>query len=469
MTFGDYAIAHGDVLACLRELPSNEFDALLCDPPYGFRFMGKAWDYDVPSVDVWREALRVLKPGAPLVSFGGARTFHRIAIGIEDAGFELRDCLMWLYGKGFPKSQNIGLAIDKAAGATRAIVGTRTLTGNAALTTAEKGGTYGVQVRSVPAREVPVTAPATDLAQAWDGYGTALKPAWEPIILARKPLAGTMAQNVAAYGVGGLAVGACRIGDEPRFNPPAGNKPGGSSYNLSAVGMPQDAEGREAVGRWPANLVLDEEAATQLDASVPAGRSVPYRANEATGAVLPMTARSAGGYSDSGGPSRFFYCAKVSTKERELGCESLPMKSAGEMTERVDEVYRVWAGAELLGEVANEAEAIECCKLLAEEGTSAKFTIERPQGLDNPRAGAGRTGGARNHHPTLKPLSLARWLAALIKPPTDNATLLIPYSGAGSEVIGALQAGWPSVFGIEGEADYIAIAHARIAAWGRQP
>jgi hypothetical protein len=207
-----HGIVNGDVLATLKELPDNEFDGLLCDPPYGFSFMGKAWDYDVPSVDVWREALRVLKPGAPLLAFGGARTFHRIATGIEDAGFELRDCLMWLYGKGFPKSQNIGLAIDKAAGATRAVVGV-----NSKINVYEDGKNHKFYVgrEGNPAYgPAKITAPATPLAQQWDGYGTALKPAWEPIILARKPLIGTMAENVAAYGVGGLAIDACRIEGE---------------------------------------------------------------------------------------------------------------------------------------------------------------------------------------------------------------------------------------------------------------
>jgi DNA modification methylase len=393
---GVHGIVNGDVLATLREIPSNHFDALLCDPPYGFRFMNKAWDYDVPSVDVWREALRVLKPGASLVSFGGSRTFHRIATAIEDAGFELRDCLMWLYGKGFPKSLNIGKALAAAA---------------------LKAQADGDDVRALAFNRY---------AAQFAGQGTALKPAWEPIILARKPTEGTMAENVYTHFVGGLAIDACRIEADGR--PPirkTGETWGGSSFDSAG----SQHAGTTDDGRWPANLILDEAAGALLDSSVDPTTSVPFRENVADGAVLPLARRTAGGYSDSGGPSRFFYCSKVSTKEREFGCELLPAKSAGEMTERVD------------GQA----------------------------GLDNPRAGAGRTGGARNHHPTLKPLSLARWLARLIMPPTPDAQLLIPYSGAGSEMIGALQAGWPVVFGIEGEADYVQIAEARIAAWGREP
>lgn len=433
-----YSIAHGEVVEVLRDFKDASFDALLCDPPYGFSFMGKAWDYDVPSVDLWRECLRVLKPGAPLVAFGGSRTYHRLACGIEDAGFELRDCLMWLYGKGFPKSQNIAIAIDKSAGAVREVVGTRTLTGNAALTTKEKGGTYGVQVGSVPAKEVNVTAASTPLAKAWYGYGTALKPAHEPIVLARKPIESTMVANVGRYGVGGLDIDGCRIGKhELTPEQRAAKSKHRTSPNTHGVhrgqGSPEEqalliAQYVQETGRWPANLILDEEAAALLDASVAPTTSTPYPEHAAPGAVLPMNRRTAGGYADSGGPSRFFYCSKVSTKEREAGCEGLTLRSAGEVT----------GGRE-----------------------------EGSEGLDNPRAGAGRTGGARNHHPTLKPLSLTTWLARLICPPNPGV-ILVPFAGAGSEMIGCLKAGWPAVFGIEREAEYVEIARARLAYWCKE-
>lgn len=425
---GEHAIAHGDVLEVLRRLPSNHFDAMFCDPPYGLSFMNKKWDYDVPSVEVWREALRVLKPGAALISFGGTRTFHRIAVNIEDAGFELRDVFCWLYGKGFPKSMNVGLAIDKAAGATRPVIGQQTLTGNAAVALKDKGGTFGVQVGTVAPKTIDLTGPATELAQQWDGYGTALKPGWEPAILARKPIEGTVVENVTKWACGALAIDACRIGrvegDRTEYGRDRTLAHANSTTSMGAFAEVKPYTPDEG-GRWPANVCLDEEAGAILDASVAPTKSTPYPENEATGAVLPMKKRTAGGYSDAGGPSRFYYSAKVSTKEREFGCGALPMRSAAQMTDSEDGQAR----------------------------------------LESPRTGAGRGGGARNHHPTLKPISLARWLSALIKPPTDNAKLLIPFSGAGSEMIGALTAGWPMVLGIEGEADYIAIAHARIAAW----
>lgn len=452
MSFGNHAIAQGDVLEALRDLPDNSVDGCLSDFPYGLKFMAKKWDYDVPSVEVCREILRVLKPGAALLTFGGTRTFHRVVCNLEDAGFELRDCLMWLYAKGFPKSLNVGLAIDNAAGVERPITGTRVLTGNAAISTKEKGGTFGVQVGSIPAKEVNVTAPATELAEQWDGYGTALKPAWEPIILARKPLDGTVANNVAKWGVGALAIDACRIGTVGGTTKGPLTETETNAYGEGLSGNCDVVELEK--GRWPANLAL---AHTEDCVATPNGEGCTsdcpiYMLNKQSGnrpsrpsvtrngngnqggAVYTKRAgkeKKDGGYSDDGGAARFFFCAKVSTKEREFGCEGLPRKSAGDMTERED----------------------------------------GQKGLENPRAGAGRGGGAHNHHPTLKPLALVKWLASLIMPPLEanpTATLLVPYSGAGSEMIGALQAGWPCVFGIEAEPDYIAIANARIAAWGAE-
>jgi hypothetical protein len=445
-----WELMHSDMLDALCGMPDNHFDAIACDPPYGFEFMGKRWDYSVPSVEQWKECLRVLKPGAPLVAFGGSRMYHRLAVNVEDAGFELRDQLMWLYAKGFPKSQNIGLAIDKAAGAVRPITGTRVLTGNAAVSLKDKGGTFGVQVGTVPAKTVNTTGPATELAQSWDGYGTALKPAHEPIVLARKPLDGTMVQNVARWGVGGLAIDACRIGGEStkRISNAGTN---GDGYGM---GKHFHVNGSDA-GRWPANLLLShgddcvqlddvwhcgEDCAVRiLDEEIgPRKSGVVVRVNGGGGQIMsglgdnaykPKPSLPNLGYMDGKtNPSRFFFCAKVSTKEREAGCEALPLRSAGEVTD----------------------------------------SNEDDDQLDCPRTGAGRTGGARNHQPTLKPISLTTWLARLIKPPRPG-TLLVPFAGAGSEMIGAILAGWSHVTGIEQDAEYCEIARARIAYWTSLP
>jgi DNA modification methylase len=220
-----YTIHTGDCREVLRDYPDNHFDSIVSDPPYGLTFMGKGWDKGVPSVEFWLEMLRVAKPGAHLVAFGGTRAYHRLTCAIEDAGWEVRDCLMWLYGTGFPKSHDVSKAIDREAGAEREVVST-TPAGNGPLKRGHvnsSGG--GLSIGTERSPEVKVTAPATEAAKQWEGWGTALKPAWEPVILARKPLEGTVAATVLKYGTGALNIDACRV---------------------------------EEGGRWPSNLVTDD-------------------------------------------------------------------------------------------------------------------------------------------------------------------------------------------------------------------
>jgi hypothetical protein len=196
----------GDCLEVMRTLPDASVDAVVTDPPYGLSFMGKRWDYDVPSVEIWAECLRVLKPGGHLLAFAGTRTQHRMAVRIEDAGFEIRDMLAWVYSQGFPKSLNVSVAIDKAAG----MLGAQSQGANYA------GGDYAPRDKTMRSDYGYKYAPATPEAQQWAGWGTALKPALEPITMARKPLEGTVAANVLEHGCGGLNVDGCRVGTETR-------------------------------------------------------------------------------------------------------------------------------------------------------------------------------------------------------------------------------------------------------------
>ncbi|HUX15300.1 MAG TPA: DNA methyltransferase, partial [Phycisphaerae bacterium] len=270
----------GDCLEVMRGWPDASVDAIVTDPPYALTpnkksgtqtttggFMGKKWDNGSRSfsVEFWAEALRLLKPGGHLLSFGGTRTYHRMAIAIEDAGFEIRDMIQWLYGSGFPKSLNISKAIDKAAGAQRKVVGRRT----------DRAATPKLDIRggklvgdNRPQIDLSaITAPATDDAKRWDGWGTALKPACEPVCVARKPLEGTVADNVLIHGTGGLNIEAGRIGtdDTRRIDERPGaqlGKFGKADIYGSAAGA---SETGSRSGRWPANVALDEEAAALLD------------------------------------------------------------------------------------------------------------------------------------------------------------------------------------------------------------
>ena len=433
-----WLVVEGDLLRGRDaiNLGAEPFDAVLSDPPYELGFMGKRWDASGVAFDpkVWLWLATHLRPGAPLLAFGGTRTHHRMMCAIEDAGFEIRDCLSWLYASGFPKSLNISKAIDAAAGVERPVIGEQTLTGNAAVSTKDKGGTFGVQVGTVPPKTIALTGPATDLAKTWDGFGTALKPAWEPIVLARRPLDGTMASSVATHGVGGIAIDACRIEAQGRPAIEPGCVPGFANIGVSAGSR---AAGTTDLGRWPANVLLDEASAPMLDAqsgdrpSTLSGRADPRAQHEHPSSAETDSwfqrglAKGSHVYADDGGASRFFFSSKVSTSERNDGLDDLPELSARATTGRDDDAPG-----------------------------------------NGPRAGAGRGGTAKNPHPTMKPVALTEYLARLILPPRGSGRprrLLVPFCGVGSEMIGALRAGWDDVVGIELNAEYAAIARLRLA------
>lgn len=318
-----FEIHNADCREVMKSLPANSIDSIVTDPPYGLEFMGKGWDRGVPGVEFWTEALRVLKPGGHLLAFGGTRTFHRLTVAIEDSGFEIRDCLGWIYGSGFPKSHNISKAIDRAAGAEREIIGRQKAQGN----TRGKGaaGHYANGLTAVNGYEIVkdgwnLTAPATPEAAEWEGWGTALKPAWEPIILARKSLAGTVAENVLEFRTGGLNIDGARISGEPT--------PINKLENWSGFGQekrPNYIQEMNTAGRWPANILHDgsEEAIgifpeTTSGILKPSHFSKASEANCLNGSNQARHPRAEFG-GDSGSAARFFYCAKASKADREAG------------------------------------------------------------------------------------------------------------------------------------------------------
>jgi hypothetical protein len=371
------------------------------------------------------EAYRVLKPGAYIAAFGGTRTWHRIACAIEDAGFEIRDSLAWLYGQGFPKSLDLSKAIDKAAGAERPVVGERRLTGNAGVPTKLKGGTYSVGAGLVADVTIDVTVSATELARKWEGWGTALKPSFEPVILARKPPIGTIAANVAAHGVGGLHIDACRTPTEAGGRPPAVAVPGKAvGYSYSPSGS--SAQGETTEGRWPPNVCVDELVAHDLDASVAHTKSGTQKKSRGKGGIWTPSQGAPCGpqYGDAGGVSRYFYCPKANGKERDAGLDAWPVLSGGAMTDR-------------------------------EEGAP---------GATNPRSGAGRGGDRRNPHPTVKPLELMRWLVRLITPP--GGFVLDPFAGSGTTGCACALEGFHFA-GVELDPTHALLAADRISHWAR--
>lgn len=418
----------GDCLDVLPTLAANSVDTIITDPPYGLAFMGKDWDHGVPGVHFWAEVLRVAKPGAMLLAFGGTRTFHRLTCAIEDAGWEVRDCLMWLYGSGFPKSLDISKAIDKAAGETRQVLGMKTYGDGQTYNGGERSGrASGIQGDRVSRGPMLDTAPATNAARTWHGWGTALKPAWEPIILAMKPLDGTFADNAQRWGVAGLNVDGGRIetGDVIR-----------SSHNVTiggngiyGGGKPTTTGALPGQGRWPANLLLDEEAARMLNEQSgerpSGGRRGGYGPGAADGGMWNASGPRPCGltHGDTGGASRFFYVAKASRRERNQGLVG--------MKEKGKDWHRKTSG---MNKGPNER-------------NGGAPTVHSP---------------LLNHHPTVKPLTLMRYLCKLTATPTGGI-VLDPFMGSGTTGMACAMEG-RAFIGIEKEAEYVEIARRRITA-----
>lgn len=423
------------MLTCMGD---NSVDSVVCDPPYELGFMGKSWDNTGIAYDVamWKEVLRVLKPGGHLLSFGGSRTYHRMACAIEDAGFEIRDQIMWVYGSGFPKSMDVSKAIDKAAGAEREVVGVKpghegfANRGNMSSVQSLTGTMGGDGGFARPWMNDPEavekyhmqTAPSTPEAKQWEGWGTALKPAHEPIVMARKPLIGTVAANVLMHGTGALNIDASRVRDgsetgdvKPTYAPNHANA-------VFGVGM-GGGDWKNIQGRFPANLIHDgsDEVLAAFPVSSTTGtRKQPDRVQQDAGSTPFTRGKDAPEYTDSGSAARFFYCAKTSRADRNEGCGSLPERSAAECVDR-------------------------------EEGSA---------GVVHSRAGANRTSGAANIHPTVKPNALMRYLVRMVTPP--NGIVFDPFTGSGSTGKAAMQEGF-QFKGCELSAEYSAIAAARIA------
>jgi len=289
-------IHNGDCLQVLRTLPDSSVDSCVTDPPYGLAFMNKKWDYDVPSVEVWQECLRVLKPGGHLLAFAGTRTQHRMAVRIEDAGFEIRDMIAWVYGSGFPKSLDVSKAIDKAAGVEREVVGYSAGFGKGSTFSSEYQTAQGYRpaYTEKAGQPAPITAPATEAAKQWQGWGTALKPALEPITVARKPFPGTVAENVLQHGTGALNVDGCRV-------------PHGDDVDITAVQRQQSEGTGISVGKGFVGSIIGKEWPMYK----PGGRFPANLIHDGSEDVVGL-------FPEDGEASaaRFFYCAKADSSER---------------------------------------------------------------------------------------------------------------------------------------------------------
>ena len=481
----DTRLLVGNCLDTLKRLADNSIDSIVTDPPYELGFMGKSWDNTgiAFNVDIWQECIRVLKPGGHLLAFSGSRTYHRMAVAIEDAGFEIRDQIMWIYGSGFPKSLDISKAIDKSAGVEREVVGQR-------IVPDQRGGKINSEATAefgIPTREVDITAPATAEAKQWQGWGTALKPAHEPIVVARKPLIGTVAETVLKYGTGGINIDASRVGfvsdsdkkesTDKNQHADFGTKPMTNNTVYGDYSM-IEPKNYEPTGRFPANVILThnhdcQETGTVTDQPVAGKRTATFGTQETQSggdgsggwSSSPVTTTtwsctpgcpatqfpsskgtrsemgvgfndsnvygtgdknftSIRGYDDNGSAARFFYCAKASKKERNGGLDGLPTK----------------------GKVFNGQSSTSAGN--ADGSVEDKFT----------------TKPAQNFHPTVKPLELMKYLIKLVTPP--KGTVLDPFLGSGTTAVAAILEGFDWK-GCEMTDDYLPIIKGRVA-WARK-
>lgn len=410
-------LLHGDCRERLKQLADNSIDSIVTDPPYELGFMGKSWDstgvaYDVT---VWQECLRVLKPGGHLLAFGGSRTYHRLAVAIEDAGFQIRDQIMWVYGSGFPKSLNVsksieGLLTTGSANKTafKKLSGEQVERGHWGI--AKQQFTHGQRDKNydetASATVLGKLEPTTAEAKLWEGWGTALKPAHEPIVMARKPLDGTVANNVLTHGVGGINIDGCRVAGEPT---PINKLEAWSGFGQEI--KPKYEQEINTQGRFPANFIHDgSEEVLELFPQAGGGFGKRGKLN---GGATTWGFDGHGqtvGYGNSGSAARFFYCAKANKKDRNEGLDQFKSVVAGGLQGRSD-------------------------------GSLGSITMNQ------------------NHHPTVKPTELMRYLCRLVTPP--NGTVLDPFTGSGSTGKAAVLEGF-NFIGVEQSAEYLEIAKARI-------
>ena len=495
----NYELMLGDNIESLKKLPDNSIDSVVTDPPYGLSFMGKKWDYDVPSVDFWKEVYRVLKPGGHILSFGGTRTYHRMVVNIEDAGFEIRDQIMWIYGSGFPKSLNIGKAIDKLQGNEREVIGDNP----------NHRKTAGLL--ELGFQDGKESSTLTKGSSEFEGWGTALKPANEPICLARKPLSEkSVAENVLKWRTGGINVDGCRVGSEGGTMKVDINK---DSNTLFEGGRHNSGKVQELnEGRFPANIIFEcicdeviegetidkrqnmklpktnsftglSEGATDLEKYTVSGHidtqvihtnpDCPcYQLDKQSGVLSGQigmkrikgqnqifnesgseieTQQFKTGKSDKGGASRFFFQASYNFLEEK------------EKEEQKSELNRLNYRFQYIPKVSKKE------RNMGLDGFEDKKPDYIPTSSKDDEGNMLRSDGNivkevinKNTHPTLKPINLLTYLCRLITPP--NGIILDPFMGSGSTGIAAQLEGFRFV-GMELDEDYFKIAEARISNW----
>lgn len=429
-------VQYGDCLEELKYMEDESVHAVICDPPYGLSFMSKKWDYDVPDVEIWKECLRVLKPGGHLLAFGGTRTYHRLTVAAEDAGFEIMGMVGWIYGSGFPKAVDLGKAIDKRAGKKRDMV-PRTRVDGKPTGKAETGFVSG-------ADRVDITPgdPVTEEAEYWDGWKYSinpLKPALEPILMARKPFDGKPVDSILKHEVGAVNIDATRCVSPSMMKDQIRSKESSISkgiYGDSCEQITHQTEGQKE-GRYPANVLLDPDGAEAIgkqSGECKTGNIKPHKEKCQTewGKRDTREFRDINHKGSTGTADRFFnqfehsdeppflYCAKASRKERDSGLNDVKSKKS---------------------------------KVYAEDEWTKKNMGNTPANLRKP---------VKNNHPTVKPIKLMRWLVKLVT--RKGQTVVDPFCGSGTTGCACVLEDREFI-GMDMEPEYVDITIRRIQYW----
>ena len=447
-----YKLYQGDMLDMLEIIESNTIDSIITDPPYELNFMGKRWDNSgiAFQIDTWKKCYEVLKSGGYLIVFGGSRTFHKVACAIEDAGFEIRDTIMWLYGSGFPKSQNIGKMYDKKMKNDREKIG-ETRIGKTSLGD-NSGWDTSQHMKDIKATgKVDITKGNSK----WEGWGSCLKPSFEPIIVARKPFKGTLVDNIIENGVGGINIDECRVPFEKTTNPatnPLYRKNGGyklpakGQLSNGAVSFSSSKNDVNEIGRFPANTILtyDERDYDEVCGNFPISKGACSQNNYSNGSIyrgqsLNTSATKLNGfrewYNDNGSACRYFYNAKATKKDRDEGLEEFEETIGHSKGNGLDRICEYCGVSQLTPELCH------CEK---------KSWVAKPK---------------KNSHPTVKPTTLMQYLVRLVTP--NNGTILDPFNGSGSTGKAVMYENKErdknyKYIGIELNEDYLSISKARI-------
>ena len=489
---------NGDSAKVLKQYPDNHFDSIVTDPPYGIEFLSKEWDKNTGPIEVWRECLRVLKPGGHILAFSAARTYHRLATNLEDIGFEIRDQLQWIYGSGFPKGQDMGKLIEKREGKKVDLQWNGDVYNTDKKVVSFKKSASGqkcnfcgkdkVFAQNGSCKDSRCDGGVYKADNEWSGWKTGLKPAHEPIVMARKPFKGSTVDNVLKHGTGAINIDDTRVpandlpGPEHYSSKSATGGLNGEIWNKNQTEGSIDVEGitsSQTLGRYPSNVIFSEEEAKVLDEKTGIIKAVGGKVSdgdknwnpESWKPVIAKVGSSTNQYVNEPprGASKYFYCPKVSRKERHIGYDLDGIHTNGGL------MFNPETGKAKAIEQQEQYDKYFYCPKVSRKERNVGYDLKdiptyseekRAEGIDPNKPNVPeyykKEKVAGNNHPTVKPVALMKYLVTLVTP--KGGKVLDPFNGSGSTGMAVKEFGGEYT-GIDLDPNYIEIAHRRILSW----